>query len=57
MRACVQQGWVVFLLVLYFSRLGSLKLGRPHDQPEFPTASWFMMVRTFPPTQPQPPHA
>eukprot|EP00892_Ulva_mutabilis_P009681 jgi/Ulvmu1/7085/UM033_0146.1 len=39
-----QQAWVVFLILLYFSRLGSLKLGRPHDQPEFPTASWFMMM-------------
>lgn len=42
---CVQQGWVVFLTVLYFSRLGDLKLGQPDSEPDFPTASWFMMVR------------
>lgn len=41
----MQQGWVVFLIVLYFSRLGNLKLGQPNSEPDFPTASWFMMVR------------
>jgi choline-glycine betaine transporter len=39
-----QQIWVLFLIVLYCSRLGGMKLGHPNDQPEFPAASWFMMM-------------
>jgi choline-glycine betaine transporter len=39
-----QQVWVVFLVVLYCSRLGGMKLGHPEDEPEFPAASWFMMM-------------
>ena len=32
-----QQVWIVFLLVLYVSKLGKLKLGKPTDEPEYPT--------------------
>lgn len=39
-----QQLWVVFLLVLYCSRLGGMKLGKEGDDPEYPAASWFMMM-------------
>ena len=39
-----QQIWVIFLIVLYCSHLGGMKLGSPDDVPEFPTASWFMMM-------------
>ena len=39
-----QQIWVIFLAALYFSRLGGLKMGKPTDEPEYPTASWFMMM-------------
>jgi choline-glycine betaine transporter len=40
----LQQVWVVFLIALYVSRLGKMKLGRPDDEPEYPAASWFMMM-------------
>jgi choline-glycine betaine transporter len=36
--------WVIFLVVLYCSKLGKLKMGKPGDKPEYPTASWFMMM-------------
>lgn len=39
-----QQLWVIFLIVLYCSHLGGMKLGGPDVDPEFPTASWFMMM-------------
>jgi choline-glycine betaine transporter len=39
-----QQLWVVFLLIVYCSRLGGMKLGKPGDDPEYPAASWFMMM-------------
>lgn len=39
-----QQLWVLFLVILFFSKLGSLKLGKEGDDPEYPAASWFMMM-------------
>eukprot|EP00892_Ulva_mutabilis_P009685 jgi/Ulvmu1/7089/UM033_0150.1 len=36
--------FVVFLVILFASKLGALKLGHKDDKPEFPTASWFMMM-------------
>ena len=39
-----QQVWVIFLVILYCSRLGNMKLGQPDDEPEFSAASWFMMM-------------
>ena len=39
-----QQLWVVFLLVVFCSRLGGMKLGKESDEPEYPAASWFMMM-------------
>ena len=38
------QIWIVFLIAVYVSRLGAIKLGKPTDEPEYPTASWFMMM-------------
>lgn len=43
---CVQNLFVLFLVILGCSKLGALKLGHPDDVPDFPTASWFMMVCT-----------
>eukprot|EP00892_Ulva_mutabilis_P009687 jgi/Ulvmu1/7090/UM033_0151.1 len=40
----LQNIFVVFLVALFASKLGALKLGQPDDKPDFPTASWFMMM-------------
>lgn len=37
-------GFVVFVAALAFSKLGSLKLGRPDDKPEFSVMAWFAML-------------
>lgn len=39
-----QQVWVVFVVVLFFSPLAKIKLGKEDDEPEYPTLSWFMMI-------------
>lgn len=37
-------GFIVFVLVICFSRYGKIKLGGPDDKPEFSTMSWFTML-------------
>ncbi|GAB2517901.1 BCCT family transporter [Paramicrobacterium agarici] len=37
-------GFVAFMIVLAFSRLGAVKLGREDDEPEFGVLSWFAML-------------
>jgi glycine betaine transporter len=44
MHFVLAQVWIVFLLVVYISPLGKVKLGKPNDVPEYPTSSWFMML-------------
>ena len=36
--------FVIFCIVLAFSRFGSLKMGKPDEKPEFSTMSWFAML-------------
>ncbi|MCT1411734.1 BCCT family transporter [Corynebacterium sanguinis] len=36
--------FVGFVLVIAFSKFGSIRLGRPGEQPEFSTASWISMM-------------
>ena len=45
----VQNIFVIFIIALFASKLGGMKLGHDDDVPDFPTASWFMMVRPPPP--------
>ena len=35
---------VFFCIFLIFSPIGKLKLGKPHDKPEFNSISWFAML-------------
>ncbi len=37
-------GFVLFALLLAFSRYGRIRLGRDDERPEFTTASWFSMM-------------
>ena len=37
-------GWLVFILIVYFSKYGDLKLGKDDDKPEFSDASYFTML-------------
>lgn len=37
-------GMVLFCAFIIFSPIGKLKLGKPHDKPEFNTISWFAML-------------
>ncbi|MCW4458699.1 BCCT family transporter [Microbacterium sp. MPKO10] len=37
-------GFVAFMIVLAFSRVGTVKLGRDEDKPEFGVLSWFAML-------------
>ena len=36
--------FIVFVLVIAFSKYGKIKLGGPNDKPEFSTMSWFTML-------------
>jgi choline-glycine betaine transporter len=36
--------WFVFIVVVYFSKYGKLKLGRDDDEPEFSDATYFTML-------------
>ena len=36
--------FIVFVLVISFSKYGKIKLGRPEDKPEFSRMSWFTML-------------
>lgn len=36
--------FIVFVLVVGFSKYGKIKLGGPNDKPEFSTLSWFTML-------------
>ncbi len=40
----IMTGFVLFCLFLACSRYGKLKLGLPHEKPEFSTTSWFGML-------------
>ena len=39
-----QDVWAVFIIVLYFSKYGNMKLGKPDDKPEFNDLSYFTML-------------
>lgn len=39
-----QDIWSLFLIVVYFSRYGTLKLGKDDDEPDYPTITWFTML-------------
>ena len=36
--------WLIFTLVVYFSKYGNMKLGRDDDEPEFSDATYFTML-------------
>lgn len=39
-----QDAWAVFIIALYFSKYGKMKLGKPDEKPEFKDASYFTML-------------
>jgi len=39
-----QDLWAVFAIVLYCSKYGNIKLGKPDEKPEFNDVTWFMML-------------
>ena len=39
-----QDLWAVFAIVLYFSKYADIKLGKPHEKPEFNDVTWFVML-------------
>lgn len=39
-----QNAWIIFIIILYFSKYGKLKLGKPEDKPEYSNLTWFMML-------------
>jgi choline-glycine betaine transporter len=41
-----QSAWVLFVLVLFFSKYSNIKLGNEDDVPEYGDAAWFMMLFT-----------
>ena len=36
--------WTIFVIVLYFSKYGNMKLGKPDDKPDFGDATYFTML-------------
>lgn len=36
--------WLVFIVVVYFSKYGKMKIGRDDDEPEFSDATYFTML-------------
>jgi len=41
-----QDVWILFVVWLFFSRYGKIKLGRDEDEPEFTYFAWFAMLFT-----------
>ena len=39
-----QDVWLIFLIVIYFSKYGNLKLGRDDEEPEFGDVAYFTML-------------
>ena len=39
-----QDVWAIFIVVLYFSKYGNMKLGKPADKPDFSDATYFTML-------------
>ena len=39
-----QDAWFLFILVVYFSKYGKMKLGKDDEEPEFSDASYFTML-------------
>jgi len=39
-----QDGWALFVIYLYFSKYGNIKLGREDSVPEYPDLTWFTML-------------
>ena len=39
-----QDIWFIFILVVYFSKYGKMKLGRDDEEPEFSDAAYFTML-------------
>ena len=39
-----QDGWAVFIIVVYFSKYSNIKLGKPDDKPEYGDATYFTML-------------
>ena len=39
-----QDAWAVFIIALYFSKYGTMKLGKPDEKPEFKDATYFTML-------------
>lgn len=39
-----QDVWALFIIVLYLSKYSKLKLGKPHEKPEFNDATYFTML-------------
>eukprot|EP00397_Hematodinium_sp_SG-2012_P002832 GEMP01002840.1.p1 GENE.GEMP01002840.1~~GEMP01002840.1.p1 ORF type:complete len:882 (+),score=189.77 GEMP01002840.1:495-3140(+) len=39
-----QDAWMVFIIVLYVSKYGAIKLGDKDEEPEYSTITWFTML-------------
>ncbi|KAJ7375731.1 hypothetical protein OS493_039250 [Desmophyllum pertusum] len=39
-----QDVWALFIIVLYLSKYSKMKLGKPHEKPEFNDATYFTML-------------
>ena len=39
-----QDIWFLFIIIVYFSKYGSMKLGKDDEEPEFSDASYFTML-------------
>jgi choline/carnitine/betaine transport len=39
-----QDAWSLFMIVLYFSKYGNLKLGKDDEEPEYSAVTWFTML-------------
>lgn len=39
-----QDVWAVFIIILYFSKYSDVKLGKPHEKPEYGDLTYFVML-------------
>lgn len=39
-----QDAWFIFLIIVYFSKYGNMKLGKDDEEPEFSDVSYFTML-------------
>ena len=41
---CAADAWIIFMIIIYFSKYSNIKLGPDNSEPEYNDATWFSML-------------